>query len=334
MENNTQNNFQNSNAAYLSSPFNFKNELKKFNWLYFIFGIAGFFIDSDTHILGMIVGILTAFFIISAIIAQFKVGSLRTMTFSLPDSANLTYKDLADMITVPLSKINMTVELLSDTLRIAYKGMEYDITILPEQCAFKIWPQKNFVRRLASKLYTGLYKKSIYAVPIIAYTIQSTFKKSLSEDTIQNDTDEKIFSAAKNMDLYLKNNMIYVIGGISLAFIILIVIGIFSGSTGDSHYIDMVKDGNLTGYNSQSVGKAFDDFFSDEKWEYFESENGQDIVEFNGDCFKDNNLCHVCVQFTVNENDNSFEVQYYSLDNEPQNLMTWAYMLDKIYENE
>ena len=49
MENNTQNNFQNSNAAYLSSPFNFKNELKKFNWLYFIFGIVGFFIDTDTY---------------------------------------------------------------------------------------------------------------------------------------------------------------------------------------------------------------------------------------------------------------------------------------------
>lgn len=332
MENNTQDTFENFNGQYLNGPFSFNNELKKFNCLYFILGLIGFLIDGETHILGLIGGLMASFLII-AIISPFKVGTLRTMIFSLPESNNITYKELADIITMPLSKINMTVELLSDALRISHKGMEYDVTLLPEQCAFKIWPQKSFVRRLASKLYTGLYKKSIYAVPIIAYTIQNKFKESYSDENSENNSDEKILSAVKNMNLYFKNSFISVIACIGIISITVVLSLIFTEHSGNNHYINIIKDGNLNGYYVQSVGTAFDDFFLDENWEYFQSEDGLDVVEFNGTCLKDNQDCNVCVQFVINSSDDSFEVQYYSIDDIPQDLITWSYMLDKIYEN-
>jgi len=46
--------------------------------------------------------------------------------------------------------------------------------------------------------------------------------------------------------------------------------------------IDIVKNGMLAGYDSTTVGKAFDGTFQEPKWSTFETPKGQTIVQFNG----------------------------------------------------
>jgi len=46
--------------------------------------------------------------------------------------------------------------------------------------------------------------------------------------------------------------------------------------------IDVVRDGVLTGYNSTTVGKAFEGTFQNAKWSSFETAKGATIVEFKG----------------------------------------------------
>lgn len=327
-ENNFEAKTSNNNSQILNSPFSMTNELKKFNFIYFIFAIIGTFIDSYTRILGGLAGILLAYLIID-FIARYKVGNIRIKLFDLPNKCHISYKELADIITIPLAKINMSVEVLSDSLRITCKGIEYDIFIFDDKGKFKIWPQENFFKRIFSKIYINTYLKSIYAVPIIVYTIQhSLINKSNNEDGFE----EKLILAEKNMNLFFKNKLKTQLICGSMLFITLFILAAFTcGSDGDE-YIDIVKNGNFNSYTSATVGESFDNFFTDEKWEYFESDNGKDIVEFNGNCLKNEKDCHVCIQFEINDSDDTFEVSYYALDGEPQDLFTWAGMLEKIYE--
>ncbi len=46
-----------------------------------------------------------------------------------------------------------------------------------------------------------------------------------------------------------------------------------------------MKHGYNDEYPNKSYGEAFDEFFEDPKWEYFVSEDDEDIVEFTGKCF-------------------------------------------------
>ena len=46
--------------------------------------------------------------------------------------------------------------------------------------------------------------------------------------------------------------------------------------------LDMVKDGVLKGYDTTTVGKAFDSSFNNADWKNFKTDKGERIVEFNG----------------------------------------------------
>jgi hypothetical protein len=59
-----------------------------------------------------------------------------------------------------------------------------------------------------------------------------------------------------------------------------------SGSTqnivGDVGVVETVRKGVLTGYNSTTVGKAFEGTFQNPKWTSFKTPKGATVVEFNG----------------------------------------------------
>lgn len=80
--------------------------------------------------------------------------------------------------------------------------------------------------------------------------------------------------------------------------------------------INTVKDGHPTNYPNQTYGEAFDDFFSDPEW----SNPVDGVVQFDGQCLYGGEIADVCIQFTIGADDESFEVTYYSIDDEPQNL--------------
>lgn len=46
--------------------------------------------------------------------------------------------------------------------------------------------------------------------------------------------------------------------------------------------VSLVKDGTMNGYESTTIGKAFDASFDSPKWEAFETDKGQRVVEFTG----------------------------------------------------
>jgi hypothetical protein len=69
---------------------------------------------------------------------------------------------------------------------------------------------------------------------------------------------------------------------ISLAVVGLLVCAGCGSSPLTSSPIGVVKNGVLTGYESTTVGKAFEGTFQNAKWTTFETPKGATVVEFNG----------------------------------------------------
>ncbi len=46
--------------------------------------------------------------------------------------------------------------------------------------------------------------------------------------------------------------------------------------------VALIKDGTMNGYETTTIGKAFDASFDEPKWEAFETDKGQRVVQFTG----------------------------------------------------
>ena len=94
-----------SNLITLTSPTNFPDELKKYTPIYFIMIIFLSLLCGKevTYALTIIVGAGGGFLIVN-IISGFKVDALRKKLFTL--EKNLTKEELANLITLPLAKLN------------------------------------------------------------------------------------------------------------------------------------------------------------------------------------------------------------------------------------
>lgn len=66
----------------------------------------------------------------------------------------------------------------------------------------------------------------------------------------------------------------------------------------ENEYITYVKNYSVEN-SSQSLEKAFDSACKNPYWVYFETQKGQDVVEFQGDCPINNKNEKVNVQFLV-----------------------------------
>ena len=117
---------------------------------------------------------------------------------------------------------------------------------------------------------------------------------------------------------------------ILIAVIISLMSVLFAGC-GDDKYVQTVKNGSLDMAKGVPIGKAFDQFFSNEKWESFVSENNERIVEFNGECRWNNNPATCCVQFRI-LNDSRFEVSYLDINGVSMNWWDSSGILNKVFK--
>ena len=95
-------------------------------------------------------------------------------------------------------------------------------------------------------------------------------------------------------------------------------------------YIDLVKEGHLKAFQSQTVGEAFDYYFQNPKWDYFESEYGLDIVEFQGKYTYNGKSKKIKIQFVVN--DDEFVAEHFSVDGKRSTYEELYELLVKVFK--
>ncbi len=104
--------------------------------------------------------------------------------------------------------------------------------------------------------------------------------------------------------------MILSLTGIGLIILVLLYMFGFM----DNSYVKLVKNGEFLDYPNIEIGLAFESYFDNTKWEYFESSEGKDIVEFNGECLLLDERVNVTMQFNVDLEDEEFNIQYLGID--------------------
>ncbi len=120
-----------------------------------------------------------------------------------------------------------------------------------------------------------------------------------------------------------------------LGIVIVLLAGLMASGCGSSKdaYVQAVYDGTLQAEPNIPIGKAFDQFFKNEKWKSFKSKEQQRIVEFNGDCTWKKQETHAVIQFTVDEDTKDFQVSFVQIGSQKMNLMESLGVVEKILKN-
>ena len=99
----------------------------------------------------------------------------------------------------------------------------------------------------------------------------------------------------------------------------------------DEHVV-MVKTGHPELYPELEYGEVFGEFFGNPAWEYFKSDENQDIVQFTGTCKVLDKKVNAEMQFILDTKNDSFEVGALTFNDIPQiQFMTMA-LISKAFE--
>ncbi|GAA0342312.1 hypothetical protein GCM10008967_35880 [Bacillus carboniphilus] len=99
----------------------------------------------------------------------------------------------------------------------------------------------------------------------------------------------------------------------------------------DAALVSTVKEGSLYEYPDKTVGKAFDDFFVDPKWEYFLSTEDEHVVEFNGVAEYYGEDAMITIQFIIDEVTEEFEIYWFGVDDVEESDYVLFDLLDTVY---
>ncbi len=117
----------------------------------------------------------------------------------------------------------------------------------------------------------------------------------------------------------------------SLAIVSALVMIVLFGGCGTGGYDEnvlRVREGTMYMNPSVTVGKAFDQFFSDGKWRSFTSTENELIVEFKGDCSWYNAPAKMTVQFLLSGSE--FELKYIGINDIAMNYFDSLEILEKV----
>lgn len=177
------------------------------------------------------------------------------------------------------------------------------------------------------------FRKEHYRVAAEAETIVAELLKKIDPDIPLN-----AYDIQKRNNLLIKQRMYLLI--FSIISGLLFAIPVFKPEllAGKDAYIEMVQDCCPEIYPDVSYGEAFDNYFSSPEWEYFETEDGEQVVEFNGQClFLDENA-DVKVQFLLTDLENEdheykIEICYLGINDISQVELVQLGFFADIFEN-
>ena len=100
-------------------------------------------------------------------------------------------------------------------------------------------------------------------------------------------------------------------------------------------YVQTIQESILddSGYTYKEV---FNDFFANPTWKHFTGDENQEIVEFTGECSYQEKDVKITVQYLItNETETTveYELIYFDIDGEPQDLTTFEGMISAAIES-
>ncbi len=145
--------------------------------------------------------------------------------------------------------------------------------------------------------------------------------------------NEKIINSVSS-----KSKLTNILAIISIVLIIFSVASMPKSNTELSNsdvYVETIQATNLED-SEYTYEEIFNDFFANPTWKHFTSEDGQEIVEFTGECTYDENEVKVTIQYLItNETETTleWELAYFDIDGESQDLSMFDGMVKTAIES-
>ncbi|MBR7132805.1 MAG: hypothetical protein IKD04_04680 [Clostridia bacterium] len=153
----------------------------------------------------------------------------------------------------------------------------------------------------------------------MANEINSIFENISGNKTNETENEKKIKSVS---NISMLTNLL------ALISIVLIIFSVVSLKKG---YVDVVKNSVPEGYNV-TYGEAFADFFTDATWEGFNADDGRKVAEFKGTFLMDGENATVLMQYTMDDVNDTFELSYFTINGEIQDMETYALLMESVFE--
>lgn len=100
----------------------------------------------------------------------------------------------------------------------------------------------------------------------------------------------------------------------------------------ENTYVKTVKDAQPETFPGCTYGAAFEEFFTSPQWEYFESTDGQNVVEFTGECMYAGARTKARMQFVVEKDQKTVNTGALYYNSTPQTRKIITDSLNKIFE--
>ena len=141
-----------------------------------------------------------------------------------------------------------------------------------------------------------------------------------------------------NINEQPKNKKIFkiVISVCLVVITIVVIISVIGVNSGMSEEISTVKNGHFFDYPEEdgytTIGTAFENYFDNTKWYYFVSDDGFDVVEFEGTFSYYDKDTSCCLQFKLYD-DNHFEAYALEFNGVPQSKFMKNTLVDEVMED-
>ncbi len=100
----------------------------------------------------------------------------------------------------------------------------------------------------------------------------------------------------------------------------------------DNTYIDYIKTVSLDENSNTTIEQALENYCTESKWVYFETQDGQPVVEFKGECPVNGTSEPVNLQFTVDEDLKNYKVGVLLIDHEQQEEAQRNAFIETVYQ--
>lgn len=98
-----------------------------------------------------------------------------------------------------------------------------------------------------------------------------------------------------------------------------------------SKHISTVKQGFLNAYPNKTVEEAVNSFFKNPKWKSIIGRDGHSYVNVEGKMMYFDKEVNALLQFKVNKNNNTFEINAFEINGVPQNAIMLNTLIHKMY---
>lgn len=205
---------------------------------------------------------------------------------------------------------------------IACVGRSKQVRILQVQDS----KRSKYVITIINKIPVMTAKKRNYKTVLEQETIAGNILKFLEPEAPVNAFENEKTNSKLSVIKSILGILAVIFGGVFLWCVLW-----SQGILGGNKYVRFVKEACPEAYPNVSYGEAFGGFFGNCKWEYFRSEDNQDVVEFSGNCMYDDKTAVVKAQFLVSYDEGKGELYTMSINDEIQPELVQAMLLAKIF---